>query len=78
MADAVTGGAVPDAEPPACAVQEHVVVSVTEVSLEQIVIDVLGRKLGADPQAGTQLLFGLTGYVEDKDKKDESPREDQR
>ena len=36
------------------------------------------RKLGADPQAGTQLLFGLTGYVEDKDKKDESPREDQR
>jgi ankyrin repeat protein len=39
------------------------------------------RKLGADPQAGTQLMFGLTGYVEDKkddDKKDESPRKDQR
>lgn len=26
------------------------------------------RKLGADPQAGTQLMFGLTGYVEDKNK----------
>jgi ankyrin repeat protein len=24
------------------------------------------RKLGADPKAGTQLMFGLTGYVEDK------------
>jgi ankyrin repeat protein len=36
------------------------------------------RKLGADPHAGTQLMFGLTGYVEDKDKKDESPRKDQR
>jgi ankyrin repeat protein len=36
------------------------------------------RKLGADPKAGTQLMFGLTGYVEDKDKKDELPRQDQR
>ncbi len=32
-------------------------------------------KLGADPKAGTQLMFGLNGYVEDK--KDESPRKDQ-
>jgi ankyrin repeat protein len=29
------------------------------------------KKLGADPSAGTQLMFGLTGYVEDKDKKDQ-------
>lgn len=36
------------------------------------------QKLGADPKAGTQLMFGLTGYVEDKDKKDESPRKDQK
>jgi ankyrin repeat protein len=34
------------------------------------------RKLGADPQAGTQLMFGLNGYVEDK--KDDAPRRDQR
>jgi ankyrin repeat protein len=34
------------------------------------------RKLGADPNAGTQLMFGITGYVEEKDKKDESPRKD--
>jgi len=34
------------------------------------------RKLGANPQAGTQLMFGLNGYVEDK--KDEAPRKDQR
>ena len=33
------------------------------------------KKLGANPQAGTQLMFGLTGYVEDKDKKDESRKE---
>ena len=36
------------------------------------------RKLGADPLAGTQLMFGINGYVEDKDKKDASPRKDQR
>jgi len=42
------------------------------------------RKLGADEKAGTQLMFGLNGYVEDglkksdkDDKKDESPRKDQ-
>jgi ankyrin repeat protein len=33
------------------------------------------KKLGANPQAGTQLMFGLTGYVEDKDKKDDSRKE---
>jgi uncharacterized protein len=36
------------------------------------------RKLGADPRAGTQLMFGLNGYVEDGLKKDDSPRKDQR
>jgi ankyrin repeat protein len=35
-------------------------------------------KLGADPQAGTQLMFGLTGYVEDKNRADESPGKGQR
>jgi len=34
------------------------------------------RNLGADPQAGTQLMFGINGYVEDK--KDESPGKDLR
>jgi ankyrin repeat protein len=36
------------------------------------------RKLGADPNVGTQLMFGITGYVEEKNKKDESPRQDRR
>jgi len=51
------------------------------VGTHYTVVDVLPallRKLGADLHAGTQLMFGLTGYVEEKDKKDESPRKDQR
>lgn len=33
------------------------------------------RKLGADPKAGTQLMFGLTGYVEDKLKAEQSDKD---
>ena len=49
VADAVAGLGVPQAELPGRAAQELVVVGVAAVGLEQVVVDVLGRQLGADP-----------------------------
>ena len=48
VAHAVAGLAVPEPEALARAVQEEVVVRVAVVGLEQVVVDVLGRELGAD------------------------------
>ena len=48
VAHAVARLAVPEAEALARAVQEEVVVGVAVVGLQQVVVDVLGRELGAD------------------------------
>ena len=49
VTDAVARLAEPQAEPAARALEEHVVVGVAEVGLEDVVVDVLGRHLGVRP-----------------------------
>ena len=49
MAHAVAGPAEPEAKPPARAFEKQVVVGILGVFLNQVVIDVLHRQLGADP-----------------------------
>ena len=49
VADTVARLAEPEAEPAARALEEHVVVGVAEVGLEDVVVDVLGRHLGVRP-----------------------------
>ena len=49
VTDAVAGLAEPEPEPAARALEEHMVVGVAEVGLEDVVVDVLGRQLRVRP-----------------------------
>ena len=57
MADAVAGAAVPDAEAPAGAAQEQMLVRVHVIVLDEVVVDVLRRQLDLDPLDAHGLEF---------------------
>jgi hypothetical protein len=55
MADTVSGAAVPDPKLLTGAAQKEVIIGILKIGLQQVVIDILGRKLRPD----TRQLHGL-------------------